>query len=333
MRSAFSIFILASVALAQSPTIGIIDIYGARSVPPAEIVKRIGVSVGGHLPASKGAVEERLEKLDEIVIAKIEATCCEEGKVILYVGIEERGATHFEQRLPPLGEVALPEVIVNTYGSFLTAVQEAGRAGSASEDLSQGHSLLADPTARALQTRFTRLADEHLQKLQEVLRNSNSPEFRAVAAYIIGYASRKTSVVNDLQYALQDSDETVRSNAARALAAFAVLANKQPNAELKISPTWLIEMLNSVTWTDRNNAAVAMVTLTNSRDPRTLQQLRERALPSLIEMASWQHLPHALPAYILLGRTASIPETELQDAWSKGQRQSMIKRASSSGKR
>jgi hypothetical protein len=61
-----------------------------------------------------------------------------------------------------------------------------------------------------------------------------------------------------------------------------------------------------------------------------LRQLRERTLPSLIEMARWKHLPHALPAYILLGRTAGIPEKELQDSWAKGERERVIAFASSS---
>jgi hypothetical protein len=106
-----------------------------------------------------------------------------------------------------------------------------------------------------------------------------------MAAYVIGYSHRKTEVVKDLLFALQDPDDTVRGNAIRSLAAFAVLARLQPDSGLKISPTWFIEMLNSIFWTDRNNAAVSLVTLTDSRDPATLSQLRERALPSLIEMA------------------------------------------------
>ena len=83
-------------------------------------------------------------------------------------------------------------------------------------------------------------------------------------------------------------------------------------------------MLNSIIWGDRNNAAVALVTLTDTRDEKVLEQLRERALPALAEMAAWKHLPHALPAYILLGRAGGIKEEELQDAWSKGQRNTVI---------
>jgi hypothetical protein len=58
-----------------------------------------------------------------------------------------------------------------------------------------------------------------------------------------------------------------------------------------------------------------------------LEQLRDRALPSLIEMARWEKLEHALPAYILLGRAMGIPEKELQDTWSAGHRDTIIAKA------
>ena len=65
-----------------------------------------------------------------------------------------------------------------------------------------------------------------------------------------------------------------------------------------------------------------------------LAHLRERALPALIEMARWKHLAHALPAFILLGRMAGLPETEIQEAWKSGDRERVIARAGKpSGKR
>jgi HEAT repeat protein len=173
-----------------------------------------------------------------------------------------------------------------------------------------------------------------------VLRDATDEEQRAMAAYVIGYATDKRKVVDDLQYALHDPDDTVRNNASRSLAAFAVLAHQQRiaaakqeekdrdmEAIVKVSPTWFVAMLNSLVWSDRNNAAVTLVTLTDDRDPETLDLIKSRALPSLVEMASWKHLPHALPAYILLGRVLGLPEQELQDTWSKGERMSVVKRA------
>ena len=74
-------------------------------------------------------------------------------------------------------------------------------------------------------------------------------------------------------------------------------------------------------------AAVALVTMTESRDASLLEQLRARALSSVVEMARWKYLPHALPAFILAGRIGGVPEPELQDAWNKEQREPVIRRA------
>jgi hypothetical protein len=41
-------------------------------------------------------------------------------------------------------------------------------------------------------------------------------------------------------------------------------------------------------------------------------------------MAKFQHLAHALPAFILVGRSAGLPEPEIQDLWSKGDHEKVI---------
>ena len=315
------------------PTIGIIEIYGAHRTSTAEVRKVLGLKEGSPLSGSKGAIEERIEAINGVVAARMAAACCAGGNVILYVGIQEKGAPTFEYRAPPAEDLRVPEEVHHQYVRFLDAVRVAGRSAQPAEDLTRGHSLMSDAAVREVQLSFIPLANTHLEQLRSVIRQSEDPEQRAIAVYVIAYADDKASVVNDVQYAIQDLDDTVRSNAVRALAGLSVLAIKDPKSGVKVSPTWLVEMLNSVTWTDRNNAAIALVTLTENRDPGLLAHIRERALPSLVEMARWKHLPHALPPYILLGRVADIPEKELQDTWSRNQRELIIKRAASSGKR
>ena len=316
---------------AQAPRVGIIDFYGVRKVSEEKLRVALGLKLGDPLPRSKGDVEERIENVTGIVRARLEATCCDAGKAILYVGVEEKGAPTFPFHNPPDGDVKLSDEIHAAYAQFLIAVEKAARAGNAGEDLSAGHSLMHDPDAQAIQKRFAVFAELYLPQLREVLRNSGDSEQRAMAAYIIGYAPKKRLVVDDLQFAMQDPEDTVRSNAMRALGAIAVLALKDPELEIRISPTWFIEMLDSIIWTDRNNAAVALVNLTESRDPRLMDHLRSRALPAVIEMARWKHLPHALPAFILAGRIAGMPEKEIQDAWSSGNREVVVQRALKAG--
>jgi hypothetical protein len=320
-----AVAVLAGTAVAQStPRIGLIEFYGLRKMTEARIRQTMGVKEGDLLPRSKGDTEERLDGLPGVVESHLEAICCEGNQAILFVGVEERGAPHFEIREPPEDDLALPQEIIATYRRFLQAFETAVRRGVTEEDLTHGHSLMADPSTRAIQEMFPALADDNLVALRNVLRNSGDEEQRATAAYVIGYATRKPEVVNDLQYALRDADAGVRVNASRNLLALAVLARLNPKAGVTVSPTWFIEMLNSLSWTDRNRAAKALQILTDTRDANILGQMRDRALDALTEMARWKSLENALPAFVLVGRIAGLTDAEIQDKWTSGQRDAVI---------
>jgi hypothetical protein len=61
-----------------------------------------------------------------------------------------------------------------------------------------------------------------------------------------------------------------------------------------------------------------------------LDQIRERALPAVLEMARWKSLRYALPAYILAGRIAGIPEDQIHESWSSGDRETVIRKVAKS---
>jgi len=144
---------------------------------------------------------------------------------------------------------------------------------------------------------------------------------------VIGYAPKKEEAIKDLQFAMQDAEPAVRANAVRAMMAIAVLAQKRPELGLRIEPTWMVEMLNSIVLGDRQPAALALVTLTEQRDAATLDLISARALPALVDMARWTTLRYALPAFLLVGRVAGVPEQELLDQWQKGDRETAIGKA------
>jgi hypothetical protein len=73
------------------------------------------------------------------------------------------------------------------------------------------------------------------------------------------------------------------------------------------------------------------VTLTEQRKAATLDLIRERALPALVEMARWKTLRYALPAFLLVGRAAGVPEQELLDQWRNGDRETAIQKATAPG--
>jgi hypothetical protein len=320
----YSYICAAALAAAQPPRIGDIELYGLHKVPEQKLLHALHVKPGDPLPPSKGDLEDELEKVPGVILAHVEAVCCEAGKVTLFVGIEEKGAPHLAFHTPPTGDAVLPQEIVDTYHQLLEAVRDAARRGSTAEDLTSGHSLMADPDARGLQERFIDFAGAHLLLLRDVLSESGDDEQRAMAATIISYAPIKRDAVNNLESAMQDPDEAVRANALRALNAIAVLARLQPSLGIHVSPTWFVEMLNSIVLSDRTRAATALVTLTDQDAAGALDQIRDRALDSVVEMAQWNELRYALPAFILTGRIAGMSEPEIQKAWTSGHRQEVI---------
>lgn len=309
----------------RGPVIGTIDYYGLRKVPLAAVQKALNVREGEPLPLAKGDVEQRLDMIPGVVESHLEAVCCQNGKVTLYVGIEERGGAHFELHDQPDGDAMLPQAVDRVYTRFVEESDNASRQGVTGEDLTQGHARSQDNRVREIQDTFPALVMEYLPVLRSVLHNDDDEAQRAVAAYVIGYASDPKSVINDLQYALRDPDPGVRINAVKSLLAFAVAGPRVTG--VTVEPTWFIEMLNSLSWTDRTRALGVLQILTESRDASELDQIKMRALPAVVEMAKWKTLEHALPAYILLGRMAGIPEPQLRDAWAKGERDSVISQA------
>jgi len=331
LRLITSLLVIAALADAQAPkaspvepSIGVIDFYGLNKTPEDRLRKTLGFKESDPFPRSKADVEEHLDALPGIVESHLEAVCCDGNKMVLYVGIEEKGAPHFDVREAPEGEGMLPQNITDAYRSFVTAYEAAARRGSSAEDLTHGHALSADRLTREIQQQFPDMARDHIADLRGVLRNSADDEQRAIAAYVISYAPRKTDIADDLQFALRDADPAVRANATHGLMALAVYARLNPDSGLKLEPTWFIEMLNSLSWSDRDHALQALQLFTDSRDALVLSQLRERALNSLLEMARWKTLAHALPAFILTGRLAGVSEAQIQDAWSRGDRESII---------
>jgi hypothetical protein len=317
----------AQTAVDVSPRIGLIEVFGARKVSPQKIRSAIGAKVGDPLPPSE-ATEDRINKVSGIVASRLEAVCCaSDGKMILYVGVEERDAPHLEFHPAPTGDARLPSGLYDDYLSFLEAVEGSIRGSNADEDLTNGYSLMADPYARVIQQGFIPLVEKDLPLLDQVLRDSSDPEQRAAVAYLLQYGprARKSKIITDaLQYALRDQEDIVRKNALRALRAVYVGAKLHPEQDVAIEPTWLVEMLNSVVWSDRRNAAQLLVDLTEDRKPETLDLIRERALPAIVEMARWQTLDHALPAFVLAGRLAGVDEKGIKEAWLREDRESVL---------
>jgi hypothetical protein len=327
MRQFLALLAFATLSRAQMPHIGDINFYGLHKVTAEKILGATSLRPGGSLPGSRGDLEDAIEKISDVVQARVEAVCCDGDTAALFIGIEERGAPHAAFRSEPAGEAALPQDLLDAYQQYLTAVTRAAARGNATEDLTSGHSVPDDAEASALQPQFVTFASEHPNTLREVLRNGSDADQRAVAAAVIGYATPSQDVVNELQYALADPEAAVRASAIRSLKAITVFTSKQPQDGLKISPTWFVELLHSVELSDRMESAKALLLLTDQPGQPALDLIRERALPDLAEMARWKTLRYALPPFLLLGRAAGVPDAATQQAWAKGDREPIIRKA------
>ena len=323
-------FAVSLVAAADNitPRIGLIEVYGDHKVSAQKIRAALNAKVGDPLPSRQEA-EMRIDKVPGVLVSRVEAACCSGTGMILYVGVEERDSPHVEYHHAPTGAVTLPAGLLDGYRKLLDNAAASLRGRNADQDLTNGYSLMADPESRDLQLSFLPAVAENLALLDQVVRQSADSEQRAAAAYLLQYGPRgphtNSVIVDALQYALRDQEDEVRENAVRALQAVAVGGKLHPEQQIHIEPTWFVELMNSVVWTDRHDATLALVNLTEARDPETLQLLRDRALPSVVEMARWHDLQHALPAFILAGRLAGLDEQQIKTAWIAEDRESVLK--------
>ena len=331
--STIALAALGTAVNGQEIEIGIIDLYGLGRVPTRQVREMLTftegdtVNLGGGKPAFLQESEDRLARSSEIDRARTQLVCCDEGRVIVYVGIEERGAATMRFRAEPAGDARLAADVVRAGDEVANALRLAILRGDAGEDWSRGHALADDPAVRAIQERFLLYAARDLPALRLVLRNSSDAAHRALAALVLGYVADKPAVVEDLVHAMSDPSAEVRNNAMRALLVFAEMAPGGSWSVPRVPAQPFIELLHSPAWSDRNKASLALAALSAHRDPDLLAALRGRALLPLIEMARWTSAGHALPGFLTVGRIAGYSDEAAYDLWNRGDRDAVINAA------
>jgi HEAT repeat protein len=178
-----------------------------------------------------------------------------------------------------------------------------------------------------VQLQFIGLAAKHLDTLRKVLRTSSDEDHRAFAAQVLAYSANKQAIVPDLVYAMRDPSGEVRNNATRALWIMALYAQQHPEVKLTVPYEPFIDLLNSLTWTDRNKASLALMELSESRNPALLTALRKRAFDSIVDIARWTNPGHAVAGVVMLGRIAGIPDKEIYAMYERGERDKIIEAA------
>lgn len=319
--------LLLSSSYNQMPSVAAIDFYGLHNLSESQLRQALKIKEGDPSPASLDETIKALRSFAGVEQVYTNITCCDEnGKSILFIGIEEKGFPALRFRPAPKKNVLLSSDVIEAGHALDKAIEQGVLSGDAAEDDSQGHAFAHYPPARAIQEQFIKFAARDFKQLRDVLHNSINAGHRALAADVLAYTKNKQAVVSDLVTAIKDPDEAVRNNAMRALG---VMAQAQTDGKLKINIPWspFIELLNSSVWKDRNKSSVALMRLTQNRDPVLLAQLRDRALTSLVEMARWKSKGHAMPSFFILGRIGGLPENEIFEAWQKSDREAVIKAA------
>jgi len=339
-RSVIGLAIAAALSLAdaaaarQTFQIGIIDFYGLITVSPDQARAALTFKVGDSMvledevrPAAFTSSEARLATLPGVARARVNVVCCDAGRLIVYVGIQERGAPALHFRRAPDGAIRLPADIVAAGDEFSRVFMAAVERGDTGEDRSQGHSLAHDPATRAVQERFLGFAKRDLSRLRLVLKDSSDAGQRALAAQVLGYAPNEQAVVDDLVRAMSDPIDNVRNNAMRALMVFADASSSSTGPGVRVPAAPFVQFLSSPVWTDRNKASLALMALSSARDPKVLAELRASALGPLVEIARWKNAGHALPAFMILARIGGYSDDAAHQLWEQGNRDAVIEAA------
>lgn len=327
---ATSVVLCPRSAPAQTIPIGTIDFYGLRTISVAEARAALtfeeGASIAfdAELPPFLDESEKRLAALPGVTRTDKAVICCFNDRVIVFFGVEERGAPMLQFHEAPRGPERLAADVLAA-GRRFGEVNFAAVQVRATDDRSAGHAMSSYVPLHAIEEEFLRFARRDPAALRAVLRSSSDAEHRAIAATVLGYAVDKRAVVGDFVEATRDPDETVRNNATRSLAMFAAMTDGPVKPRIPTEP--FVAMLNSLVWTDRNKASAVLDGLSATRDPALLMQLRRDALPALVEMARWKSTEHASPALRMLGRLAGLSEEAIVRAVSSNDRENLINAA------
>ena len=287
-----------------------IDVYGSRKVTREQIDEVLQLEYNSPDGVSRDEIKKRIGSIsgvEEVAVSPVQYP----GTTVVFIGIHETGAPKREYRAVPNGEIELDSNLLERYEAVMAQLLPAIKAGQAGEDRSAGHAISEYGPMKEKQMKLPAIADEKFEHLATVIRDSSDQASRAAAANIIAYAKDKKAVIEVLRTACDDPDSLVRNNAVRALAVIAEYADENPELKLDIDHTPFLGLLGSFVWTDRNKGAAVVDALTRNRSAELLDQLREKYLVELSEMARWKSGGHAFFSIRILARVAGFSENEI----------------------
>jgi len=312
MQRAALIVLSCGCTLAARDQVGTIDFYGYKGINAQAVRRALPFHTGD--PYAAQILTQARETVQQIVgrpATDVEALCCDRnGDRSIFIGLPGASSKPFPYNPVPNGAVRLPQELWNLQKQIEMALNAAVSAGQSGEDDSEGYALSEDPESRALELKLRAYVLEHEEEVYAVLESSSDNEHREYAANALGYGRQSGKQIAALLRASSDANDGVRDEAVRALGC---LAHK-PEMRKLIMPDLFVSVMNSGIWSDRNKASSALMTLTESRDPKLLTRLRAEALDSIIEMARWKDLGHAHPGVMIFAHLAGASVDKVLDA-------------------
>src|SRR5215510_302604 len=311
--------------------IGEIEFFGYKGLDVARIRAALPFHEGDLFPPQNSDDDPALrvnQSIRETLgrdATDVNVVCCDGRQfLMIYIGLPGASSRAVALNRAPTGPARLPADVMELNDQLLDAWMNGVFRGNATEDRSQGFSLLADPDARAIQLKLRSYAPNHERDIRRVLATSGDARHRAAAAMTLGYARASVTQVNALVDACFDADGTVRNNAVRALD---VLFEARGDLAKRVRIDRFIPLLTSGQWSDHNKVIHLVEILTRPRNPQVLASIRAGALENLVEMARWRS-QHSWDARLVLGRVAGIDETRLQELTHQGPVDEIISAAS-----
>src|SRR5687767_8199086 len=151
---------------------------------------------------------------------------------------------------------------------------------------------------RKLEETVTAQATQHASRWRNVALTAKDQHHRAAAIYLAVYGSKDQALADTLAMAAQDPYSLVRNNAIRSISVLAVSATGRT---LTFDPAPVLNLFDSVHWTDWNKASAALVSLTEARDPKLLAEIAARGGEMLRQIAKWPPM-HSSAATTILER-------------------------------
>lgn len=298
----------------EKTTIANINFFGYGHLDVAKLRSVLPIQPGESIKQSEWSTYR--SRINEAIKSKtgkpptdVELLCCDDhGNSMIYIGLAGTSSVAVQHKSAPAGRSRLPAAALKLSRETEEALNKAVYAGRIQEDHSNGYALSTDPELRAKELEIREYALANEAPLRTVLLSSADAEHRAIAAQFLGYLNVSARQIADLTEASRDPYEGVRNNAVRALG---VIAGSSQQRASMIRPKPFIALLKSDKWVDRNKGAWLMISLTESRNPKLLEQLRKEAMDALVEMARWHFVGHASSARRLLGRIGGIEEARL----------------------